>query len=373
MLCAVDPNKPFVQALCLTPTRELANQIIDDAIVPLSKYMPHITYELLVPDEPGKPSRLRGGTCTSHIVVGTPGTIKGLIARKYLKNLRQTVKVFVCDEADTMVDQRELGQDTVQIKQQLDPLCQTLFFSATYSDTILSFSKALVQKASVVKLKTNEDLLLTNIFQVRMDVNRRPNTGENKKLQVLKEIYGFFDIEQSIIFVTTRQDAANVAQMFLNEKYSVSFLHGKLGPDARDDEFRRFREGKTKVLVTTNVLARGVNVPSVDVVINYEMPTKPGLNGPAVDPDTYVHRMGRCGRFGRQGTAINLLETPRDEQMLLEIERHYKFGTGGPGGARMTEEWDPNDIEGLADAVRQRSAAAAEPVHLECSVEVSDD
>lgn len=166
MLCAVDPSQDTVQAICLTPTRELAIQIIDDAILPLSKYMTNIRSELLVPDEPGKPSRVRGSSSNAHIIVGTPGTVKGLIARKYLKNLKQTVKVFVCDEADTMVDQRELGQDTVQIKMSLDQSVQTLFFSATYSDPILTFSRALVKKASVIKLKTNADLLISNIFQV---------------------------------------------------------------------------------------------------------------------------------------------------------------------------------------------------------------
>jgi ATP-dependent RNA helicase DDX19/DBP5 len=167
MLCAVDPNKKGVQAICLTPTRELATQIINDAIIPLSKYMVGIKYDLLIPDEPGKYSRVKGSTCDANIVVGTPGTVKGLITRRYLTDLKKTVKVFVCDEADTMVDQRELGKDTVDIKSALDPNIQTLFFSATYTDSILQFSKALMKKASVIKLKTNSDLLLNNIFQVR--------------------------------------------------------------------------------------------------------------------------------------------------------------------------------------------------------------
>lgn len=202
-----------------------------------------------------------------------------------------------------------------------------------------------------------------------MDVNRRPNTGENKKLQILKEIYGFFDIEQSIIFTETKNEAAEVAQMFVNEKYSVSYLHSGLGPDARDLEFKKFREGKTKVLVTTNVLARGVNVPSVDVVVNYNMPLKKTEGYLKADPETYIHRMGRCGRFGRQGTAITFLTSPQDEQMLQHIERYYNYDTAVK---RMTEEWDPNEIESLADMVRQRSQAAVEPVHLETSVEVHD-
>jgi ATP-dependent RNA helicase DDX19/DBP5 len=206
-------------------------------------------------------------------------------------------------------------------------------------------------------------------LKVRINVGGR-SEGENKKLQILKEIYGFFDIEQSIIFVTTRDEATEVAGMFRNEKYSVSHLHSKLGPDARDEEFKKFREGKTKVLVTTNVLARGVNVPSVDVVVNYNLPTKPGINKSdiKVDPETYIHRMGRCGRFGRQGTAINLLETDQDEQWLLSIEKYYNFLD-----KRMTVEWDPNDIERLADHVRERSLTAVDPVHLETTVDVNDN
>lgn len=202
-----------------------------------------------------------------------------------------------------------------------------------------------------------------------MNVTRRPD-GENKKIQVLKEIYGFFDIEQSIIFVTTRAEAESVARMFMSERYSVSHLHGQLQPEQRDEEFKKFREGKTKVLVTTNVLARGVNVPSVDLVVNYSLPTKPtqDRDRPRADPETYVHRMGRCGRFGRQGTAITLMESSVDEAMMIEIEKYYNYDS-----KRMTEEWDPNQIESLGEAVQQRSTLAAEPTHLECTVEVSDD
>jgi len=206
---------------------------------------------------------------------------------------------------------------------------------------------------------------------LRIDVTRRPEGNENKKIQILKEIYGFFDIEQSIIFVTTRDEAEEVSRMFMSERYSVSHMHGRLTPDQRDDEFRKFREGKTKVLVTTNVLARGVNVPSVDLVINYNLPTKPtseGQHRQRVDPETYVHRMGRCGRFGRQGTAITLIESTEDEAMMLEIEKYYNFVS-----KRMTEEWDANEIESLGEAVHQRSTLAAEPTHLECTVEVTEE
>jgi superfamily II DNA/RNA helicase len=230
---------------------------------------------------------------------------------------------------------------------------------------------------------------------VRIKSSNRPDTGENKKLQILKEIYGFFDIEQSIVFVTTQAEAEEVANMFIGEQFTVSFLHGKLQPSLRDIEMKNFREGKTKVLVTTNVLARGVDVPSVDVVVNYNLPTKPEV-GNKCDPLTYLHRMGRCGRFGRRGTAISLLETEEDEQMMLTIENYFGYATESTAGVtqaalvaagvatgqeengdqsmrRMTVEWNANDIAGLAEAAAARNVIVGEAVELQTRVEVSEE
>lgn len=102
------------------------------------------------------------------------------------------------------------------------------------------------------------------------------------------------------------------------------------------------------MLITTNVLARGVDVPAVAVVVNYDMPTLRNGNKVQADEATYLHRIGRCGRFGRRGTAINFLEDPADFRYLEEIEKHYS------PGASMTTEWDPTDIEGLSDAIKSR-------------------
>ena len=100
--------------------------------------------------------------------------------------------------------------------------------------------------------------------------------------------------------------------------------------------------------MTTNVLARGVDVPAVAVVVNYDLPIQRIGSRVVADEATYLHRIGRCGRFGRRGTAINFLETPQDFQFLMDIEKHYS------PQKRMTAEWDPTDIEGLSDAIRSR-------------------
>lgn len=199
-----------------------------------------------------------------------------------------------------------------------------------------------------------------------MNVSSRPS-GENKKLQVLKEIYGFFGIEQSIIFVNSRDAAEEVAKMFQSESYNVSFLHGRLGATQRDEEMRKFRDGETIVLVTTNVLSRGVDVPAVDVIVNYDLPTKPGLQ--KADALTYLHRIGRCGRFGRPGTAISLLETPNDEAMMMGVESYFHYDPS----RRMTANWDCNAIDTLSEEVRRRATLGTESVHLDCAIEVTEE
>ncbi len=104
----------------------------------------------------------------------------------------------------------------------------------------------------------------------------------------------------------------------------------------------------TQVLITTNVLARGVDVPAVAVVVNYDLPVQRIGTNISADEATYLHRIGRCGRFGRRGTAINFLETPQDFNLMIDIEKHYS------PERRMTTEWDPTDIEGLSDAIKSR-------------------
>jgi len=133
--------------------------------------------------------------------------------------------------------------------------------------------------------------------------------------------------------------------MMTDENFEVSKLHGGLLPEQRDQVMSDFREGRTKVLITTNVLARGVDIPAVGVVVNYDIPVERQGQKVVADEATYLHRIGRCGRFGRRGTAINFLERETDFKHLEDIEKYYS------PNKRMTTEWDPNDIEGLSQRV----------------------
>lgn len=349
MLSRIDTSRDTVQALCLTPTRELAQQIISDAVVRLSTRIPNIRCE---PALPGYDIE-RGSRCTSHIVVGTPGTVKKWLNFRYLD--LATVKVFVLDEADAMVAKsqqaKSLGADTLAIKKLLSPQCQILFFSATYTKDIIDFSGRIVNRAHLVTLKSDEDLILDVVFQVCMNVNLVSNRGG--KLQVLQDIYDFMAIKQSIVFVEMRREADRVASMMREKGFEVSVLHGELQGTDRDRVMNDFRQGVSKVLITTNALARGVDVPSVAVVVNYDLPIERLGQKVIGDTATYVHRIGRCSRFGRKGMVINFLETQQDAEVMSEIEMYYS------PKHRMTTDWDPNDIEGLKDAVDNRKTVSA--------------
>lgn len=338
MLAKLDTRSNHLQALCLTPTRELANQIVRDAVAPLSTRIPNIHFEAALPGIEIAPDAV----CQSQIVVGTPGTVKRWIKQGYLR--LQGLRIFVLDEADKMVEEKSLGVDTLQIRNQLPPTTQILFFSATYTKEIINFARKIVPRAYLVTPRSTEELVLDVIFQVRMDVKKCPGG----KLQVLKDIYDFMTLQQSIVFVEMKKDADSVSHLLRSSGFEVSTLHGDLLPADRDRVMDDFRAGRTKVLITTNILARGVDVPAVAVVVNYDLPVQRLGQKIVADEATYLHRIGRCGRFGRRGTAINFLETAEDARILEAIETHYS------PEKRMTHDWNPNDIEGLSDAIKER-------------------
>ena len=191
--------------------------------------------------------------------------------------------------------------------------CQYLFFSATYTDACLKFCQSLAPSAFTINIKKS-NVMIKQIFQVRMKVEM------GKKLQVLKDCYTNLETESSIVFLDTRAEAEAVSKMLIDDGYPVSTLHGDIKGDMRDAIMEQFRNQETKFLVTTNVLARGVDVPSVSVVVNYNVPRK---QGGVVDDESYVHRIGRTGRFANKGIAITLLENEEDERALESIENEF--------------------------------------------------
>jgi len=248
--------------------------------------------------------------------VGTPGTVLAKLRSGEI--VTTNVIMFVCDEADLMIQmgsQQWMGEDTYKIKRLLPPSVQVLLFSATFSDSVRKFAFAVAPNPAMIILK-KEELTLDGIKQFYVDTGSQPN-----KFQTLCDLYGLLKIGQSIVFVHTRETAKELARQMREKDYSVSLLHGAdMSSEERDRVMLDFKSGKTTVLISTNVLARGIDVLQVTLVINYDIPITFDYQP---DPTTYIHRIGRSGRFGRKGVAINFVHDDRSKTALASIAEHF--------------------------------------------------
>lgn len=304
MLARADPQVKSVQCLCVSPTRELTVQL-HNVVKRLAKFSAVESF-LVVPGSPK-------GPITAQIMVGTPGSILGRFRFRDVDP--RGIRLMVCDEADVMMDQKGMLEQTMEIRKKLPRTCQMLLFSATYPQRVRKFAAAVAPSAARITIK-REDLTLDNIYQFTMVVNSEP-----EKFDTLTNIYGLLNIGQSIIFVQTVRTAKELSNRMRHAGYTVSVLHGRdMQPEERDRTMEDFRAGKTTVLITTNVLARGIDVLQVTLVVNYDVPT--GRQGEP-DPETYIHRVGRSGRFGRKGVAINFVHDERSRAVIQAIEQYY--------------------------------------------------
>ncbi|CAI6768908.1 AEL_HP2_G0047130.mRNA.1.CDS.1 [Saccharomyces cerevisiae] len=319
MLTRVNPEDASPQAICLAPSRELARQTLE-VVQEMGKFT-KITSQLIVPDSFEKNKQIN-----AQVIVGTPGTVLDLMRRKLMQ--LQKIKIFVLDEADNMLDQQGLGDQCIRVKRFLPKYTQLVLFSATFADAVRQYAKKIVPNANTLELQTNE-VNVDAIKQLYMDCK-----NEADKFDVLTELYGLMTIGSSIIFVATKKTANVLYGKLKSEGHEVSILHGDLQTQERDRLIDDFREGRSKVLITTNVLARGIDIPTVSMVVNYDLPTL--ANGQA-DPATYIHRIGRTGRFGRKGVAISFVHDKNSFNILSAIQKYF-------GDIEMTrvptDDWD---------------------------------
>ncbi|VEU20082.1 DEKNAAC100150 [Brettanomyces naardenensis] len=319
MLSRVNIDDPSTQAICLSPARELARQTLD-VVQEMGKYT-KIKFQLVVPG-----ILERNQNVNAQILVGTPGLMLDLVRRRRV-NLSK-VKIFVLDEADNMLDQQGLADQCVRFKKVLPRTIQLALFSATFPEDVKQYAKRFVPEANTLELK-HEELNVRAIKQLYMDCN-----SEQHKFECLCELYGLLTIASSIIFVQRKETADKLYFRMKQEGHAVSVLHGDLETKDRDRLIDDFREGRSKVLITTNVLARGIDIPSVSMVVNYDMPFDRAGNP---DPATYLHRIGRTGRFGRTGVSISFIHDKKSYECLQYIAQYF----GDIELTRVpTDDWD---------------------------------
>jgi translation initiation factor 4A len=300
-LSRVDPGLRQCQGLILAPTRELANQIQKVALA-LGDYLSIKCHACIggtsVRDDIDK---LREG---QHLVVGTPGRVFDMIGKR---NLRvDDLQTFVLDEADEMLS-RGFKDQIYDIFKMLPPNIQVCLFSATMAPEILDLTSKFMRDAVRILVKKDE-LTLEGIRQFYVAIEK-----EEWKLDTLCDLYETLTITQAIIYCNTRRKVDFLADQLQKRDFTVSTMHADLDQKERDLVMREFRSGSSRVLISTDLLARGIDVQQVSLVINYDLPQ---------NMENYLHRIGRSGRFGRKGVAINFV-TNSDVRQMKEIERYY--------------------------------------------------
>ncbi|KAI9305005.1 P-loop containing nucleoside triphosphate hydrolase protein [Cunninghamella echinulata] len=306
MLSRVKPEIKAPQSICLAPSRELARQIMD-VVEQMSKFT-DITKQLVVRD-----SVRRGAAIDGQVIVGTPGSVMDAIKRRVLPT--RNITLYVLDEADNMLDQDGLGDQSIRIQSMLPRDIQTVLFSATFPDHVRKFAERFAKNANEISLR-REELSVDSIKQFYVDCD-----SVEHKYDVLCNIYDLLTVSQSIIFCKLRTTADEISRRMTEQGHAVVALHGKMTPDERDKVMDDFRRGEFKVLITTNVIARGIDISQVSLVVNYDLPED---RSGYPDFEAYLHRIGRTGRFGRTGVSINFVHNKETWEKMVMIEEHFK-------------------------------------------------
>jgi len=239
-----------------------------------------------------------------QIVVGTPGRVFDMLNRQALRN--KNIKMFVLDEADEMLS-RGFKEQIYDVFTTMPQNIQVTLLSATMPADVLEVTTKFMNDPVKILFK-KEELTLEGIRQFYVTVER-----EDWKLDTLCDLYETLTITQAVIFCNTRRKVDWLTEKMRSRDFTVSAMHGDMDQKERDVIMKEFRTGSSRVLITTDLLARGIDVQQVSLVINYDLPN---------NRENYIHRIGRGGRFGRKGVAINFV-TDDDRRTLRDIEQFY--------------------------------------------------
>lgn len=306
ILEALDLGQDQVQALVLTPTRELCIQVAE-AIHTYSKHMGRVRVLPVYGGQPIQP-QLRHLRAGAHVVVGTPGRIMDHLRRGTLS--LAGLKTVVLDEADEMLRMGFI-EDVEWILAQIPGARQTALFSATMPREIRRIAERHLRDPVVVE-NEHKTLTVPTIEQHYVQVSER------QKLEALTQILESEPTGAVLVFVRTKIAAADLGERLQARGYAAEAMHGDMSQAQRESVIRRLRAGQVEIVVATDVAARGLDVGRISHVINYDIP---------YDAETYLHRIGRTGRAGRAGTAV-LFVTPREQRMMREIERFTRQRIG---------------------------------------------
>jgi len=312
-LSRIDSALKKVQVMILAPTRELAQQI-EGVVKAIGQYMGP-------PGPNGQPSPLKVYAATGgspvrddakkidegcQVLIGTPGRIYDLMNRGLLN--RAHVQLLVLDEADQMLEDRFKEQVMCILSLGFPKDTRVALFSATMDESVREVASTLLQNPVRILVNTG-DVQLDGIKNYYVVAER-----EDWKVEILADLYQRLTISQALIYCNQRKKAEWLAEKMAAQGFPLSVIHGELDKTARTAKMKEFRSGAVRVMISTDLLARGIDVQQVSLVINFELP---------LNKENYIHRIGRAGRFGRKGVTINLVD-PGEVSALEEIGRFWK-------------------------------------------------
>jgi len=301
----IDINKPKVQALLMAPTHELVKQT-HNVIKSIGSNLKGLRVKTLI-----------GGTSIQddaddikkscpHVIVGTAGRIYDMFRRKHIQS--KDIQIMVLDEADEMLSSGFKTQ-IYNIFQFMPENIQVALFSATLPNDILELTKKFMRNPVEIRMEA-EKLNLECITQYYVALRH-----DGDKYDTLKDLFSSISVSQCIIYCNSIHRVTDLYRAMIEEGFSVCYIHSSMDKDERDKAFQNFRSGTFRVLISSDITARGIDIQQVSTVINFDI-TK--------CPHKYLHRIGRSGRWGRKGMAINFV-TKQDIEIMRKIERHYNI------------------------------------------------
>lgn len=300
----IDTTKKETQAMILSPTRELSMQT-KNVLDHIGTFIPDLTTQLLV-----------GGTSTDsdiaklqsdkpHVVIGCPGRVHDMLRRRKLSAAQ--LRLIVLDEADEMLS-AGFKEQVYNIFQFLPNTIQVCLFSATMPNELHSLTDKFMRDPVRVLVKA-EQLTLEGIKQFYIALD-----DDSQKYDTLKDLYASLSVSQCIIYCNSVRRVQDLYDAMTQDGFPVCQIHSSMDKDERTRTYREFKSGSQRVLISSNLTARGIDVQQVSTVINFDVPR---------DVNTYLHRIGRSGRWGRKGMGINFV-TRREVRNIKDIEGHYQ-------------------------------------------------
>ncbi|UKJ88922.1 DEAD-box family helicase [Theileria orientalis] len=307
---AEDNPKPVSRVSCvgISHTRELAFQIKNE-FDRFSKYLPSVRCEVVYGGVPIQKdvAMLKDPEKTPHILVGTPGRLLALVKGKHLN--MDSVRHFVLDECDKCLEKLDMRQDVQSIFMATPKKKQVMFFSATMTPEVRELCKRFMQSPVEVFVDDESKLTLHGLLQYYVKLS------ESVKNRKLNDLLDTLEFNQVIIFVKSVSRAVTLNNLLTECNFPSIAIHAGLDQSERISRYTQFKNFDKRILVATDLFGRGIDVERVNIVINYDMPDS---------TDSYLHRVGRAGRFGTKGLAITFVSSPEDSSALADVQKRFE-------------------------------------------------